>query len=231
MTYTDHADVQAVLFDIDGTLTTGGPVWKALVQSSDVALLRKLWLYGTAFPHYALSKASIADQAGFRDRWVRLMAWLMRGWPRTRVDAMCEEIVQTALVSNMRPDVVDVLDAHRAQGHPVVLVSTMFERIVSRFAEIVHADTGLGSQVAFDGDVCAGRIIGETCSGVRKVAFAQRYLAEKWPDIAVSACAAYADSASDIPFLSGVGYPVAVYPDDAMREAAEAAGWHIFEGR
>ncbi len=231
MTYTDHSDVQAALFDIDGTLTTGGPVWKALVQSQDVLPARKLWLYGTAFPHYALSKARLADQARFRDRWVRLMAWLMRGWHRTQVDAMCEKIVQTALVPNVRADVVDLLKMHRAQGHPVVLVSTMFERIVSRFAELMEADAGLGSRVAFDGDVCAGRIVGETCSGVRKVAFAQRYLAENWPDIAVSACAAYADSGSDIPFLSGVGFPVAVYPDDAMREAADAVVGPVFAGK
>ncbi|NDJ76144.1 MAG: HAD-IB family hydrolase, partial [Chloroflexi bacterium] len=36
------------------------------------------------------------------------------------------------------------------------------------------------------------------------------------------------DSTSDTAFLAGVGFPVAVYPDDAMRAVALERGWRSF---
>ncbi len=223
-------DIQAALFDIDGTLTTGGPVWKALITSPDVPVMRKMWLYGTAFPHYMLSKARVLDQAAFRDRWVRLMAWLMTGWSAAQVDDICDEIVSGMLAPNLRADVVELLRRHQAQGHAVILVSTMFERIVARLAEQLDADAGLGSVVTFANGTCSGKIAGQTCSGGRKIDFVRHYLAQRKPAIGLEACVAYADSASDIPFLEGAGVSVAVYPDDAMRAAAEARHWEIYDG-
>jgi HAD superfamily hydrolase (TIGR01490 family) len=230
LTYEIPTGVRAALFDIDGTLTAGGEVWGPLVKSPNVPSLRKAWLYVTAIPHYGLSKAGVVSQAGFRDRWVRLMAWLMTGWPYSQVQALCRDIVHDHLMPALRPDVVDILKRHNAAGHPVILVSTMFGEIVGGLAEQVGADARLGSELEIQNGVCTGRIEGQTCSGARKVDFAERYLKQRLPDLSLAVCAAYADSASDIPFLSGAGYPVAVYPDPAMRRAASERGWPVYEG-
>ena len=220
-------DVRAALFDIDGTLTSGGRPWIELVGSSEVGKLHKAWLYLTGMPHYGLSRIGVADPAAFRDRWVRLMAGLMIGWREDEVQAMCKRIVERSLVPVLRSDVVQRLEAHKAQGHTVVLVSTMFEAITQTLALHGGADRGLGSVVAIRDGACAGKIVGQTCSGPRKLSFAQTYLATVLPGVTLDQCAAYADSASDIPFLSGVGHPAAVYPDDRMRAVAEENGWPI----
>jgi putative phosphoserine phosphatase/1-acylglycerol-3-phosphate O-acyltransferase len=221
--------VHAALFDVDGTLIETGQVWTVLLRSPDVRRFKKHWLHATALPHYVLSKTGLVSQSGFRNRWVRLMAWLMAGWTDDQARALYEQTVLSSMISALRSDVWDILKQHKAAGHPVILVSTMFEGIVNRFAEHVGADIGLGSIVGFRDGYCTGQIIGETCSGERKVAFARRYLEQQHPDLALAACAAYADSRSDIPFLSGVGFPVATYPDDAMRAAASECGWMIYE--
>jgi HAD superfamily hydrolase (TIGR01490 family) len=230
LSYTIDPNVRAALFDIDGTLTSGGEVWSALITAPDVSWFKRTWLYVSAMPHYMLSKTGIVSQVGFRDRWVRLMAWLVAGWSVQQAQAIYGQIVAEGLLPMLRPDVVDSLKQHKALGHPVVLVSTMFEGVVSGFAEHVGADTGLGSQVEFRDGRCMGRIVGQTCSGLRKVDFARRYLEQHHPGLSLADCAAYADSRSDIPFLAGVGYPVAVYPDEAMRAAALEHGWPIYEG-
>ncbi len=223
-------DVRAALFDIDGTLTSGGEAWSELLNAPEVGRGRKLWLYARALPPYALTRINALDQAVFRDRWVRLMAGLMAGWTAARVKQLCEQIVERSLVPALRPDVVRLLEAHKDRGHVVVLVSTMFEGVVDGLARRLGADRGLGSVLAFtDGSRCAGRIDGPTCSGARKLDFARAYLEMALPGTALSACAAYADSASDIPFLSGVGRPAAVYPDEPMRAVARAKGWPVFE--
>jgi phosphoserine phosphatase len=106
----------------------------------------------------------------------------------------------------------------------------MFEGIVQRFADVVGADTGLGSVVEFRDGVCAGRIVGPTCSGVRKVDVTRRYLEQHHPNLSLDDCAAYSDSRSDVAFLAGAGYPVATYPDEVMRGAARDRGWMVYEG-
>jgi HAD superfamily hydrolase (TIGR01490 family) len=223
------SDVRAALFDIDGTLTTGKGVWGPLVRSPDVQPARKIWLYATAMPHYALSKGHIVSQAKFRDRWVRLMAWLMTGWSSEAVEAMYREIVFSQLVPDLRADVVSILKEHRQQGRYVVLVSTMFEGIVQELARFLEANAGLGSRVALRDGRCLGKIVGSTCSGERKLLFAREHLAQT-AQASLAECAAYADSRSDVPLLSGVGHPVAVYPDSAMGAHAQANGWPIING-
>jgi HAD superfamily hydrolase (TIGR01490 family) len=225
------SNVRAVLFDIDGTLTSGGEVWAALVHSPYVSRLKKGWLYSSGMPHYLISKAGVVSQAGFRDRWVRLMAWLMARWPEQQAQAHYDQIVVEGLLPMLRGDVLDILKRHQAAGHPAILVSTMFEGIVQGFAAHIGADVGLGTRVEFRNGRCTGRVIGETCSGGRKVEFAQRYLQEHHAWLSLDEVAAYADSRSDVPFLAGAGYPVATYPDDGMRAAALARGWSIYEGR
>ena len=65
--------VRAALFDVDGTLTPERP-WHA------AAVAGRRWPEGLAVRHgnaALLSARRLLNQAGVRDRWVRLMAWLM----------------------------------------------------------------------------------------------------------------------------------------------------------
>ncbi len=222
----DALNCRAALFDIDGTLTTGGDVWGVLLKQ--ISRSRKRQLYATVLPRYTLSRIGIISEADFRDRWVRLMAGLMKGWPEKRVLSIYEQITDRVLLPALRKDVINILKQHQNQGHPVILASNMFEGIVQRFAAAIGADAGLGSRVAMRNGYCAGRIEGLTCSGERKVIAAREYLSREHPHIQVEQCAGYGDSRSDIGFLSHVGYPVAVYPDSALRATAREHAWQIF---
>jgi HAD superfamily hydrolase (TIGR01490 family) len=229
VTYAIDSEVRAALFDIDGTLTDGGNVWSVLLHSPWVSRAKKAWLYATALPHYGMSKVGFAQQADFRDRWVRLMAWLMGGWSVEQAQQMAQQTVQEILVPHLRPDALAIMAQHKAAGHPVILVSTMFVDVIAALQDYLGADAGLGSQVRYEAGRCLGQIAGETCSGERKVLFARDYLNAHFPDITLASCAAYADSRSDVPFLVSVGYPVAIYPDQVMRATALARGWTIID--
>ncbi len=58
----------------------------------------------------------------------------------------------------------------------------------------------------------------------------QSYLAERGVEVDWPASYAYADRDADIPLLSLVGQPVAVYPDEMLLSHARAEGWPIIEG-
>jgi hypothetical protein len=49
--------------------------------------------------------------------------------------------------------------------------------------------------------------------------------------LALRRCAAYSDSANDIPLLSLVGHPVAINPDAKLRAHARANGWQVHDYR
>ncbi len=226
--YAEDPAVRAAFFDIDGTLTNSSDVWDVLINSPYVSRQRKSRLYATALPQYLLSKIDVVDQAKFRERWVQAMASLLKGWTAEQVDSICEQIVHEALIPTLRTDTIEILRRHK-ERHPVILVSTMFDGIVTRMADYLEVEAGLGSRVDIEDGRATGKITGPLCAGEGKLDFARRYLQEHHPNIRLLECAAYADSQSDIPLLAGVGYPVAVYPDTPMRHAALDHHWRIFE--
>src|SRR5207245_8363111 len=86
--------------------------------------------------------------------------------------------------------------------------------------------TGALGTVAENRDgVYTGRLVGEPLHGPAK-AEAIRALADR-EGLDLSRCAAYSDSANDVPMLSLVGHPVAVNPDPQLRRIARENGWEI----
>ena len=122
------------------------------------------------------------------------------------------------------------LDAHRAAGdHLVILTASIFT-----FAEPFTADFGIhrliGTQVGFDAaGLCTGRPAGAIIDGVAKRAAAERVAAER--GVALSQCTFYSDHISDLPLLEAVGHPVAVGPVPRLAKVAAARGWEIIEHR
>ncbi len=176
--YTIDPNVRAALFDIDGTLNHGRRRVGGAHPLAGCQPIKRAWLYATAMPHYLLSKTGVVSQAGFRDRWVRLMAWLMAGWSEQQAQAhLRSDRDRGGCCRCCRSDVVEILKQHKALGHPVILVSTMFEGIVSGICRACWRERrAWDHRSSFAMGAVPGRVIGETCSGARKVDFARRYL-------------------------------------------------------
>jgi len=68
----DALNCRAALFDIDGTLTTGGDVWGVLLKQ--ISRSRKRQLYATVLPRYTLSRIGISSECDFRYGWVLLIS-------------------------------------------------------------------------------------------------------------------------------------------------------------
>lgn len=221
--------IRAALFDVDGTLVDGR-VWRGILEYPRVSRQRVRWQYARALPRLLRLRLQPAYEARFRDRWVRGLAGLLRGWPEPAVSTMADWIADSFLEAMYRQDVIALAAAHRAQGHPVILVSTMFPPVLAAIARRVGADAVVGTAFEVRDGVLTGAVDGESCVGPRKLDFARRYLAQQYPDIAVEECAAYADSYSDSALLMAAGRACAVYPDEQLRRVAGERGWQIHPG-
>ena len=149
------------------------------------------------------------------------MLTLTKGWDRSQV----RQIVRETLLETVEPiiyaEALDLIEAHRAAGHQVYLVSASPEEIVQPLAELLGVDGAICSQGEVDDE---GRYTGEMefyAYGPFK-AEAMRELAER-TGIDLAASSAYSDSYTDLPMLEAVGHPVAVNPDRVLAKVAESA--------
>jgi len=155
------------------------------------------------------------------------MLTLTKGWDQTQI----REIVREALEETVEPiiyaEALDLIEAHRAAGHKVYLLSAAPEDIVLPLAEHLGVDGAIASRAVVDED---GRYAGEMefyAYGPFK-AEAMRELAEL-EGFDLEECSAYSDSYTDLPMLEAVGHPVAVNPDRVLAKVARERDWEVMQ--
>ncbi|HET6822773.1 MAG TPA: haloacid dehalogenase-like hydrolase, partial [Anaerolineales bacterium] len=133
-----------------------------------------------------------------------------------------EWAVEHDLWKKRREDVITRLRGHASQGAQVYIASSVVEPIIEPFARRVGAQT-IGTPVKYaDGKV---RVAGELAAQERKIEQVLRRLGVQRLDFA------YGDTAQDVPLLEHADHPVAVYPDEALKEVALARGWEVLGSR
>lgn len=214
-------------FDVAGTLVAGNS-WRGLLKSDKIAKSRLVMLYPFLFPAWYGKKLKLISDARFRQIWIRQMAWLLKGLPRSETEAIFRWIAAEFMADDYREDVVARLKAHKANGDRVFLVSGMFTGFTQAFADYLGADAGLGTELGYDdNDICTGQIIGEGCAGELKPLFLQRYLDAHGIDWQAEETFAYADSFSDVPLLAMADHATATYPDEGLQAVVAERGWAL----
>jgi fatty acyl-CoA reductase len=140
---------------------------------------------------------------------------------RLRTDSW--ELFSDLLLEKAFPEGLRRVREHRRLGHRTMLLTGALDFIVDPLRPL------------FDDVVCArlderdGRLTGELVAvpptGEARALLLAEYAAERELDLADAV--AYADSASDLPMLESVGYPVAVNPEPKLATIARRRGWHV----
>lgn len=135
------------------------------------------------------------------------------------------EIIQPLVL----PDAQTLVEKHRQQGD-TLLVITATNRFVT---EPIVALFGIEQMLATEPEMQQGRYTGDylrpPCYREGKVDNLQRWLASR--DESLKSSTFYSDSHNDIPLLELVENPVAVDPDDKLRQTAHDRGWPIISLR
>ncbi|MFZ5481839.1 MAG: HAD family hydrolase [Myxococcota bacterium] len=123
------------------------------------------------------------------------------------------------------PEARAAVDAFRAGGVPVWIVSSTYDFMVAPYARELGCAGFFGCSLEVVDGRCTGRIAGtiwhqETkARAVREVAAAEGIdLAQSW---------AFGDSVNDEAMLRAVGRPKVVNPGRALRRRAEERGWEV----
>jgi putative phosphoserine phosphatase / 1-acylglycerol-3-phosphate O-acyltransferase len=121
----------------------------------------------------------------------------------------------------------ELVEAHHAMGHTVVLASSATRFQVDPMAEAIGADHVLCTPLEVVDGVMTGRTGGTPLWGNQKAQAVIDLARSKNIDLPRSF--GYSNGDEDVPFLSAVGHPTAVQPDKGLRAEAERRGWPVLD--
>ncbi|HET9731078.1 MAG TPA: HAD-IB family phosphatase [Acidimicrobiales bacterium] len=214
------ADRHVAAFDLENTLIASNVVdsysWLATSHLDDAERTR--------FTASLLREAPGLLALDRRDRGDFLRHFYRRyeGADPEDLAARSVELFHRLLLAKSFPEGIRRVREHKALGHRTLLITGALDFVVEPFRPL------------FDDIVCArlarrdGRVTGEMeqapPTGEARAMVIADYAEAN--NLSLAESVAYADSASDLPMLEVVGYPVAVNPEVKLAAIARKRGWH-----
>jgi HAD superfamily phosphoserine phosphatase-like hydrolase len=156
------------------------------------------------------------------------MGWLVRGWTPEQAAQAFAWITEHYLRPLVRQDVLARVRQHQQTGDRTILVSGTPAPLLQAIGQELGIEETVGTPLVLSRGRYSGASELPICQGPGKVARLESYLQGGGP-IDWSKSCTYADSMIDLPILELAGNPVAVYPDEQLREHAVAHGWEILD--
>jgi phosphatidylglycerophosphatase C len=206
------------VFDLDGTLT-----WHDTLGLFAVNFLRRnpwrvfgLWRLPFALGGYV---AGHRDRGRLKSGVIRM---LMGGTNRAVIDDCADSFVRTLLPRRrFRPAALAVLEAHRAAGDHLVLLSASPDLYVPSIGRLLGFERTLCTEIQWHGDRLEGALIGANCRGEEKLR-RLNWLRSLYPALPIIA---YGNSAADMDHMRHADRALLVNGNAAARGLA--AHWGI----
>jgi HAD superfamily hydrolase (TIGR01490 family) len=217
--------VAIALFDLDNTLIAGDSdyLWGCFLVEQGIVDGRTYERENRRF--YDQYKVGELDIYEFLDFQLKPLAEHdMETLQRWRQQYIEEKITPILL-----PRALTLLDRHRQQGDTLVIITATNRFITGPIASLYGIDHLLATEPEIRNDRYTGRITGVPCFQDGKVARLQDWLVEH--DETLENSWFYSDSHNDLPLLDKVARPVAVDPDDILRQHAIKHTWPVISLR
>ena len=222
----DHG--AAAFFDVDNTMMQGASIyWFARGLAA-----RKYFTTGdlVRFAWQQLRFRLLAtENAGDMSQTKQTALAFVEGWRVQDLERLSEEIFDELMADRIWSGSRALAQLHLDAGQRVWLVTAAPVELGRVIAQRLGLTGALGTVAEIRDGVYTGRLVGDLLHGPAKAEAIQQLAAVEGLDL--RRCAAYSDSANDIPMLSMVGHPVAVNPDSALRRTARERGWEIRDFR
>jgi HAD superfamily hydrolase (TIGR01490 family) len=190
-------------FDLDGSLTEGGSVWRWLHHlAGNRAVFRAALPLAAPLLIGAVRSGQWADRAK-----ERLFGALLSGCQLDDVQDQSRTFALAHLEHHGRAKVLERLAWHQSEGHDVVLVSASPQIYLDVIAEALGARGAIGTRLAVDplGHL-TGSYLGRNCRGAEKMRRLDEWIEQRrYSESPV--IYAYGNSRGDRRLLKGATYP------------------------
>lgn len=210
----------AAYVDFDGTVIAG---------YSASAFYRRRLLSGSV-GMVELARTLAASVRGIEspedfDEFLSITVSSMRGDLVSEQMEHARTVFAAEIARRLHGEMWQLVEAHRAQGHRVVIASSATRFQVEPMAEEIGADAVLCTELEEVDGRLTGRVAGPSMWGPGKAAAVVRDAVAH--DVDLSQSFAYSNGTEDVPFLETVSSPVAVSPTRHLRTVAHERGWPV----
>jgi HAD superfamily hydrolase (TIGR01490 family) len=218
--------MRLALFDLDNTLLAGDSdfEWAQFLIEKEV-LDREV--YEARNRHfYEAYKAGTLDIHEFLDFQLKPLA----RHPRKQLDHWHAEFMQKKILPIITQKARDLIDSHRDDARVVITATNRF--VTAPIARELGIENLIATEPEEVGGEFTGQVKGVPSFREGKVERLKNWMAEhgiEWESVAETWF--YSDSLNDLPLLSLVSHPVAVDPDETLKEHALRHDWRVISLR
>jgi putative phosphoserine phosphatase/1-acylglycerol-3-phosphate O-acyltransferase len=160
--------------------------------------------------------------------YLALLALSLEAWagkPQEELVALGERLFKEGIAGQLHGEVWELVQAHHARGHTVVLASSATPFQVEPMGRALDAQHVLCTQLEVEDGNLTGRVAGRALWGEGKSAAVVELANAHGLDLAESF--AYSNGSEDVPLLDAVGHAVAVEPDGLLLREASEREWPV----
>ncbi len=218
----------AAFFDVDNTMMQGASIYwfarglAARNYFTAADLTRFAW---QQLRFRLLAREHAGDMSQARDAALAFV----EGWRVEDIERLAEEIFDELMAPRIWAGTRRLAQGHLDAGERVWLVSAAPVEIGRVIATRLGLTGAIGTVAEIVDGAYTGRLVGDLMHGPAKAEAIVQLAAVEGLDL--SRCAAYSDSANDLPMLSTVGRAVAVNPDATLLRQARQQGWEVRDFR
>lgn len=144
----------------------------------------------------------------------------LRGFSQQELAALHTAFMEHKIHPILLPKARALIDEHRQNGDTLLIITATNRFITEPIARLLDIPHLLASEPELEDGRYTGRATGIPCFQDGKVKRLHEWLQAEGQTLSTSYF--YSDSANDIPLLQAVSHPVAVDPDERLREFARA---------
>jgi putative phosphoserine phosphatase / 1-acylglycerol-3-phosphate O-acyltransferase len=208
-------------FDLDGTLVAG---FTAVILTQE-RLLRRDMGVGELLSMVQAGLSHTLGRIEFEDL-IGKAAAALAGRLLDDLEEVGERLFNQRIESRIYPEMRELVRAHVARGHTVVLSSSALTIQVNPVARFLGISNMLTNKFETNEDgLLTGRVLEPILWGPGKAAAVQRFAAEH--DIDLKDSYFYADGDEDVALMYLVGNPRPTNPEGKMAAVAKRRGWPI----
>lgn len=217
----------AAFFDVDNTIMRGASIFHLArgLYERKFFNVRDIARFAWQQTSFVLLGENMEHVAEIQEKALSFVA----GHSVAELTAIGEEVFDEFMADKIWPGTHALARMHIDAGQRVWLVTATPVEVAEVIARRLGLTGALGTVAESVDGIYTGRLVGEPMHGAAKVEAIKALATREGLDL--SRCAAYSDSANDIPLLSLVGHPCAINPDATLRSHARENGWRIRDYR
>jgi putative phosphoserine phosphatase / 1-acylglycerol-3-phosphate O-acyltransferase len=208
-------------FDLDGTLVAG---FTGVIMTRDRFRRREIGVG----EFLGVVQAALEHRIGRADfeQLIYRGASMMRGRSHDDIDELGERLFVQHIVSRIYPEMRELVRAHQARGHTVVLSSSALTVQVEPVARFLGIDNILSNRFEVDEHgILTGGVLKPILWGPGKANAVQKFASDN--DIDLKKSYFYADGDEDVALMYLVGNPRPTNPEGKLAAVAAKRGWPV----